>query len=72
LGGRDSNLDQDARITDAQKGQELLSTLVPALPLDPFPDIVVVNSAKYGAEGGTFAHNFAYGPYTYLNTWFAK
>jgi peptide/nickel transport system substrate-binding protein len=68
----DSNLDQDARITDAQKGQELLSTLVPALPLDPFPDIVVVNSAKYGAEGGTFAHNFAYGPYTYLNTWFAK
>jgi peptide/nickel transport system substrate-binding protein len=68
----DTNLDQDARIKDAQNGQALLANLVPAIPLDPFPDIVVINSDKIGVEGGKFQHNFAYGPFTYVNTWFAK
>jgi peptide/nickel transport system substrate-binding protein len=68
----DTNLDPQARIKDAQLGQSILADQVPALPLDPFPDIVVINSSKIGVEGGTFQHNFAYGPFTYMNTWFAK
>ena len=68
----DSSLDNSTRIKDAQDGQARLATLVPAIPLDPFPDIVIVNSDKIGVEGGKFLHNFGYGPFTYLNTWFAK
>ena len=69
----DTNLSDSARIADAQKGQSVLADLVPAIPLDPFPDIVIVNSDKIGvAGGGTFQHNFAYGPFTYMNTWYAK
>jgi peptide/nickel transport system substrate-binding protein len=68
----DTNLDQAARITDAHKGQALLADIVPAFPIDAFPDIVVVNSDKVGVAGGTFQHNFAYGPFTYMNTWYAK
>ena len=55
-----------------QAGQARLAEIVPALPIDPFPDIVVVNSDKIGVEGGTFQHNFAYGPFTYINTWYLK
>jgi len=68
----DTNLDPAARIKDAQAGQAILADQVPALPLDPFPDIVVINSSKIGVEGGTFQHNFAYGPFVYMNTWFLK
>jgi peptide/nickel transport system substrate-binding protein len=68
----DTNLDDSARITDAQNGQQILADIVPALPVDPFPDIVVVNSDKLGTQQGTFQHNFAYGPFTYLNYWFLK
>ena len=49
-----------------------LAALVPGIPLDPFPDIVIVNSDKIGVEGGTFKHNFATGPFTYLDTWYLK
>jgi peptide/nickel transport system substrate-binding protein len=68
----DSNLDPKAQIASAQQGQSSLADLVPGLPLDPFPDIMVINSDKIGVEGGKFQHNFAYGPFTSLNTWFAK
>jgi peptide/nickel transport system substrate-binding protein len=68
----DSNLDPNAQIASAQQGQSRLAELVPGLPIDPFPDILVINSDKIGVEGGTFQHNFSYGPFTYLNTWYAK
>jgi len=68
----DTNLDQNARIQDAIKGQAILADDMPALPLDPFPDIVVVNSDKVGSETGTYRHNFAYGPFLYANEWFLK
>ncbi len=68
----DTNLDQSARITDAHTGQAVLAQLVPALPLDALPDILVVNTDQIGVEGGTFQHNLAYGPFTYLNTWYLK
>jgi peptide/nickel transport system substrate-binding protein len=68
----DTSLDQNARITDAQRGQQVLADLVPAIPIDPFPDIIVVNGDRIGVEGGMFKHNFAYGPFTYMNTWYSK
>jgi peptide/nickel transport system substrate-binding protein len=68
----DSELNGDQRVTDVTTGEGLLAELVPGIPLDPFPDIIVVNSDKIGVEGGKFLHNFATGPYTYLNTWYLK
>jgi peptide/nickel transport system substrate-binding protein len=69
----DSSLDQATRIDDTKKVQVQLANDVPLLPLDPFPDIVIVNSSKVGYEGGSdFPHNFADGPFKYLNYWYAK
>ena len=68
----DTNLDESVRIADAQDGQKTLAALVPAIPIDAFPDILVINSDKIGVEGGTFQHNFAYGAFSQINTWFAK
>jgi peptide/nickel transport system substrate-binding protein len=68
----DTDLDDNARIANAQDGQNTLADLVPALPIDAFPDILVINSAKLGVESGHFQHNFAYGPFAYMNTWFAR
>jgi peptide/nickel transport system substrate-binding protein len=71
-GDADSQIDPAKRLTDAMQGDARLADLVPALPLDPFPDIVIVHTDKLGVVGGTFQHNFAYGPYTYMNTWYMK
>ena len=68
----DTNLDPNARIQDAIQGQKILSDIVPALPLDPFPDIVILNSAKIASDTGSFRHNFAFGPFIYANDWFLK
>jgi len=68
----DTNLDPAARIKDAQDGTVVLAEDVPALPLDPFPDINVINTDKIGTEQGTFLHNFAFGPFYYSNYWFVK
>jgi peptide/nickel transport system substrate-binding protein len=69
----DSSLDMPTRIADVQKIQAQLAVDVPAIPLDPFPDIVVVNGNNVGYQGAsTFPHNFVTGPFTYLNYWYAK
>ena len=68
----DTTLDQNTRISDAQMGETTLAEDMPMLPLDPFPDIIVINSDKLGTQQGTFQHNFSYGPFTYLNYWFLK
>jgi peptide/nickel transport system substrate-binding protein len=68
----DVNLDQNARLADAQQGEAKLADLAVGLPIDPSPDIVVVNSDRIGVAGGIFQHNFAYGPFVYMNTWYAK
>jgi peptide/nickel transport system substrate-binding protein len=69
----DTSLDPATRITKSQEGQARLAELAVGFPVDPFPDIIVINSDKIGvAGGGTFQHNFAYGPFTYMNTWYAK
>ena len=51
----------------------ILADLVPVIPLEPLPDILVINTAKLGIEGGsTVPHNLAYGPFATMNTWYAK
>jgi peptide/nickel transport system substrate-binding protein len=69
----DTNLDQAKRISESQQAQAQLSNDVPAIPLDPFPDIIVVNANKVGFQGlSTFLHNFSYGPFFYANYWYSK
>jgi peptide/nickel transport system substrate-binding protein len=68
----DTNLDPNAQDAAAQTGQAALADNAFSLPVDPFPDIIVINSDKIGVEGGHFQHNFAYGPFTYMNTWYSK
>jgi peptide/nickel transport system substrate-binding protein len=69
----DSNLDTATRLSDAKQVQAQIANDVPAIPLDPFPDIVIVNSDRVGYQGGSdFPHNFSSGPFTYLNYWYAK
>lgn len=68
----DSSLDDATRTQDAIDGQKVLADLVPALPLDPFPDILAINSDKVGTQTGKFLHNFVYGPYIYSNQFYAK
>jgi peptide/nickel transport system substrate-binding protein len=72
LADLDVNLSDSARMADAAQAASLLADLVPAIPLDAVPDIVVVNTGKIGVEGGTFSHNLAFGPYEYLNEWYLK
>jgi peptide/nickel transport system substrate-binding protein len=71
-GDAETNLDEGARVTDAHKGQQVLADDMAALPIDPLPDTLIVNSAVLGTQQGTFQHNFAFGPFTYLNYWFLK
>jgi peptide/nickel transport system substrate-binding protein len=71
-GPADNNLDPSSRLTQVHDGSTAVANLVPGIPLDPFPDILVVNTDKLGVEGGTFQHNFAYGMFTYMNTWYLK
>ncbi|MDQ1439913.1 MAG: peptide/nickel transport system substrate-binding protein [Acidimicrobiaceae bacterium] len=72
LADLDTNLSDSARLVDAEQAADILAELVPAIPLFALPDIVVVNTAKVGVEGGTFSHNLAYGPYEYLNEWYLR
>jgi peptide/nickel transport system substrate-binding protein len=68
----DTSLDNAARKPLVQQGEDQLAALAASLPLDPFPDIIVINTDKLAVEGGTFQHNFATGPFTYLNMWYLK
>jgi peptide/nickel transport system substrate-binding protein len=65
----ETELDDTKKVDLAHQGTQALAAEIPALPLDPFPDILVWNTAKIG---GPVQHNFAYGPFTYSNNWFAR
>jgi peptide/nickel transport system substrate-binding protein len=65
----DSELDTSKRVDDVHRGMDIVADLVPALPIDPFPDIIAYNS---NLIGGTVSHNFTYGPIVYANQWFLK
>ena len=68
----DTSTDQSARLSANTQGQTALADTVGSLPVDPFPDIVVVNTNVVASTTGQFLHNFVYGPFYYANTWFLK
>jgi peptide/nickel transport system substrate-binding protein len=72
LGDLGGNSDTNDRLNDAAQAALLLAGDVPAIPLATLPDVLVVDTAKVGVEGGVFNHNLAYGGYSYLNEWYLK
>lgn len=62
----DTELDEDKRQDLVEKGQKALADELPGLPIDPFPDVLIYNSAKLN---GPIGHNFAYGPFVNMNEW---
>ena len=62
----DSELDEDARAELVDQGHEALAEEVPGMPIDPFPDIFVYNSAKLN---GPLQHNVVYGPFFNMHEW---
>jgi len=62
----DKELDDTKRKDESVKGQAALAEEVPAIPIDPFPDVIVYNSAKIN---GPVGHNFSFGPFVNMNEW---
>jgi peptide/nickel transport system substrate-binding protein len=62
----DKELDQSKRKDEVDKGQAALAAELPGLPIDPFPDVLIYNSAKLH---GPIDHNFAFGPFVNMNDW---
>ena len=62
----EKELDDDQRADHVAAGHKALSDGLPALPIDPFPDIIVYNSAKIK---GPIVHNFGYSPFARMNEW---
>jgi peptide/nickel transport system substrate-binding protein len=62
----DKELDNSKRKDDVEKGQQALADELPGLPIDPFPDVLIYNSAKLH---GPIDHNFAFGPFVNVNQW---
>lgn len=65
----ETTLDDAERTKLAKEAQTALGELVPAIPIDPFPDIIAYSSDKIG---GDVKHNPSFGPWVFANTWFAK
>ena len=57
---------QDARKDLVDEGQSALADELPGLPIDPFPDIFVYNTAKLN---GPLGNNVIYGPFWNMNEW---
>jgi len=70
LGDLDIEIDKDKRVTLHKDGQQALADAAASLPLDPFPDIIVYNSAKLA---GPISHNpTVYGVFWNMNEWYLK
>jgi len=65
----DVEVDDSARAKLSKEGQTRLSEVVPAIPVDPFPDIIAYSS---DIIGGAVKHNPSFGPWVFANTWFKK
>jgi len=68
----DSELDVKTRADQVKKGHDALAEAVPAVPIDPFPDIVAYSDKIQVAGGGGVKHNLASGPWYFAYTWFLK
>lgn len=66
----DSELDASKRHKILDDAMAMLVDLVPALPVDPLPQVFVINTAKVG--GFEAKGNPIYGPFVNLNEWFCK
>jgi peptide/nickel transport system substrate-binding protein len=64
----DTEFDTAKRVDAFHKGQDRLAELVPALPLDPFPDIIVYSDKI----GGPVGHNPSFGLWYNVNEWFLR
>jgi peptide/nickel transport system substrate-binding protein len=62
----DKELDETKRKDQVIQGQKALADELPGLPVDPFPDVLIYNSAKLH---GAIDHNFAFGPFVNVNEW---
>jgi peptide/nickel transport system substrate-binding protein len=62
----DKELDEGKRKDLVVEGQKALADELPGLPVDPFPDVLIYNSAKLN---GPIDHNFAFGPFVNVNEW---
>ena len=70
LGALDVETDKDKRVTLHKDGQQALADVAASLPLDPFPDIIICNTAKIG---GPVTHNpTTAGVFFNMNEWFVK
>jgi peptide/nickel transport system substrate-binding protein len=63
---QDKELDEGKRKDLVEQGQKALADELPGLPIDPFPDVIIYNSAKIR---GPVGHNFAFGPWVNANEW---
>ena len=62
-------LDDNKKADLVKAGQQAIADNVPGVPLDPFPDIIVYNTAKIA---GPVTHNFSYGPWVNSHLWSMK
>jgi peptide/nickel transport system substrate-binding protein len=65
----DGELDQTARKKLVTEGYVALAEQVPMIPIDPFPNITIYNTAKLG---GTIVDNPIFGMYWNMYSWFCK
>ena len=65
----DGELDQTARKKLVSDGYVALAEQMPMIPIDPFPNITLYNTAKLG---GTISDNPIFGMFWNMNEWFCK
>jgi peptide/nickel transport system substrate-binding protein len=65
----DGELDQTARKKLVTDGYVALAEQMPMIPIDPFPNITIYNTAKLG---GAISDNPIFGMFWNMNEWFCK
>ncbi len=69
LGAAELELDVTKRKALMVKGHAAIAEGVPGIPIDPFPDIVIYNSAKLK---GPIGHNLAFGAFANMHEWYCE
>jgi peptide/nickel transport system substrate-binding protein len=65
----DIELDDATRGKLSKDGQARVAELVPAIPIDPFPDIIAYSGDAFT---GPVKHNPSFGPWVFANQWSKK
>lgn len=69
LEAADLELDEAKRKKLIDQGHAAIAEGVPGIPIDPFPDIIIYNTAKLR---GPIDHNVVYGPWFNMNEWWCE